>query len=116
MKLILNYKTNGSCQKFTNSSPYPIPFIYSVYGSTKLNRSGLFLNIIGMNFRDYSIVTFLNYVLPVIFYSSESVMVYIPQDIPNGVYFVQMFNDYYSSNIVDFTFTNPQITSTTTPS
>ena len=115
MKLILNYKTNGACRKFTNSSPYPIPVIYSVYGFTKLNRSGLFLTILGMNFRDYSIVTFLNYVLPVIFYSSESVMVYIPQYTPNGIYSIQMFNDYYSSNIVNFTFTNPKITPITTP-
>ena len=111
MKLLLNNRSEKACKKFSNSYPYPIPSIYSVYGSTKANRSGIFLSIIGLNFRDYSVVTFLNNILPVIFYSSESVMVYFPQDVPNGVYSVQMYNEYYTSNIVYFNFTNPTVSS-----
>jgi len=109
MNFSLNNKTGtGSrtrtCNKFTYTSPAPVPFIYSVYSIYKPYRGGLYLIITGINFRDYSMVHFENLVLPVIFYSSESVMVRIPQDISSTCsYSVQLFNGYYESNIVYYT-------------
>lgn len=105
MNFSLNNKTGTrTCTKFINTSPAPVPFIYSVYSVNKPYRGGLYLIIIGINFRDYSIVKFENLVLPVIFYSSESVMVRIPQDISSTCsYTVQLFNGYYESNIVYYT-------------
>lgn len=110
MNFTLNNKTGtGSrtraCNKFTYTSPAPIPSIYSVYSVNQPYRGGLYLIIIGINFRDYSIVKFENLVLPVIFYSSESVMVRIPQDISSCTYSytVQLFNGYYESNIAYYT-------------
>ena len=102
MNFSLNNKTGTrTCAKFINTSPAPVPFIYSVYSVNRPYRGGLYLIIIGTNFRDYSIVKFDNLVLPVIFYSSSSVMVRIPQDITSTCsYTIQLFNGYYESNIV----------------
>jgi hypothetical protein len=98
-----NRTGSGSCVQFTNTSPAPVPFIYSVYSVTHPIRGGLYLVIIGMNFRQYSVVQIANLLLPVIFYSSESVMVHIHESLYSGIYTVQMFNEYYSSNIVNYT-------------
>uniref|UniRef100_A0A6C0E2L5 IPT/TIG domain-containing protein n=1 Tax=viral metagenome TaxID=1070528 RepID=A0A6C0E2L5_9ZZZZ len=105
MNFSLNNKTGTKrCNKFTNTSPAPVPFIYSVYSVNKPYRGGLYLIIIGINFRDYSVVKFENLVLPVIFYSSESVMVRIPETISSSIsYTVQLVNGYYESNIVYYT-------------
>jgi hypothetical protein len=78
-----------------------VPIIYSVYSEYITNRGVYFINISGDNFREYSIVQFGPNIVPAVFLGSQSLLLYIPTNYPQGIYSVQVFNDLYGSNIVN---------------
>jgi hypothetical protein len=104
--LNLTYRTSV-CKGFTPST-YPIltPSIsslssyYSIVGSTTL------ITIVGDNFREFSIVKLGGNTVNSNFISSTQISFYVPYNYSYGTYSIQVFNDNYGSNVVDFTIDN----------
>jgi hypothetical protein len=102
----MSINRTGACKSFAISYPILTPFInnlssyYSVVGATTL------VTIFGNNFRDFSVVKFAASSISSIFISSTQISFYIPNTYSYGTYSIQVFNDIYGSNVVDFTIDN----------
>lgn len=102
--MISNLKKSTACSSFIGNK-YPIisPYItslssnYSVVGSTTL------LTLFGSNFRDFSVIRFGTTDIVTIFISSSQLSFYIPTSYSAGTYPIQVFNDNFGSNVMDFT-------------
>ena len=94
----LNYISNRCTGFISKKYPGTVPIIYSLYSKYVSNRGVYFVSILGDNFRDYSVVRFGPNIVPAVFLGSQSLLLYISTDYPQGIYSVQVFNDIYSSN------------------
>jgi len=108
MSNILNLTYKKSICKNLIQTNYPIltPYInslssyYSIVGATTL------ITMFGNNFRDFSEVRFGNNTLTSQFINSSQISFYIPYSYTYGTYSIQVFNDNFGSNVIDFTIDN----------
>ena len=104
--LNLTYRTSV-CKGFIPTS-YPVltPYInslssyYSIVGATTL------ITMFGNNFRDFSIVKLGANTINSHFINSSQISFYVPYNYTYGTYSIQVFNETYGSNVVDFTIDN----------
>ena len=101
LKPNLTYKKSGCAGFVSRKYPGTVPIIYYVSSQYVNDRGVYFINILGENFRDYSIVQFGPNIVRAVFLNSQLLLVYIDTNYPVGTYTVQVFNDLYSSNIVN---------------
>jgi hypothetical protein len=102
------YLTHKPNYKRFNRTPYPglNPYIiklssyYSVIGATTL------ITIYGSNFRDYSTINIGTISVPIIFLNSSQISFYVPIHLKYGTYAIQVINDTYVSNTVNFNIDN----------
>jgi hypothetical protein len=99
----MSYK-NNSCSGWNNPSSIssnPVITSLSSYFSP-LGATPLVV-INGVNFRSYSVISFGGYYPSTIFISSDQIQFYVPNSVTTtGNYPVQIFNDIYPSNIVNY--------------
>ena len=99
----MSYK-NISCLGWNNPSSIssnPVITSLSSYFSP-LGATPLVV-INGINFRSYSVISFGGYFPSTIFISSDQIQFYVPNTVTTtGNYPVQIFNDIYPSNIVNY--------------
>lgn len=92
------------CRKNTLiSKPLLIPTIFSLSSYYNRLKGATIITIYGTNFRDYSIVYFGTALATSVFFNSEIINIYIPKDYETGTYPIQVINDQYESNIVNYT-------------
>lgn len=92
------------CRKNTLiSKPLLIPTIFSLSSYFNRLKGVTIISIYGINFRDYSVVYFGKVVATSVFFNSEIINIYIPQNYETGTYPIQVINDQYESNIVNYT-------------
>jgi hypothetical protein len=100
-KLNLTYRSGGCRGFLPKQYPGTVPIIYSASAKYVPNRGVIFVTLLGDNFRNYSIVTIGSNIIPVLFLGSQALLLYLSTNYPPGNYPVQVFNDQYSSNIVN---------------
>jgi hypothetical protein len=101
--LTLTYR-KSICKKFKSQiKSLFIPTIFSLSSYFNKVKGTTFIYISGQNFRDYSIVYFGTKMATSVFINSENMVIYIPQNYLSGTYSVQVFNDQFESNIVNYT-------------
>ena len=92
------------CRKNTlTSKPLLIPTIFSISSYFNRLKGVTIISIYGTNFREYSVVYFGKVVATSVFFNSENINIYIPQNYETGTYAIQVINDQYDSNIVNYT-------------
>lgn len=98
----INLTYGGNLCKNKISSTYPLlqPYINSALQNYNPRFKLIVVTLYGYNFRDYSILTFGNNILPFIFISSTILYFYIPNTTPSGNYNITLQNDTYISNII----------------
>ena len=102
-RLPLTYK-ESVCKKYKSAGlPLLIPFIFSLSSYFNRLKGVTIISIYGQNFREYSIVYFGTQLSTSVFINSENINIYIPQNYPSNTYPIQIFNDQYESNIVNYT-------------
>ena len=84
---------------------YPVvnPYINSLSSSYSVVGATTLLTIFGTNFRDFSSIHFGSTEPQTIFISSSQISFYVPSTLSFGTYPIQVFNDNFGSNVVDFT-------------
>lgn len=96
--------TTGLCQGWANpniNSIYPtISYLSTTYSPAGGNT---LVAIFGTNFKLYSTVKFGTQTPTMIFINSGQIDFYVPNTIPSGINLVQVFNDTYASNVVEYT-------------
>jgi len=101
--LALTYR-KSICKKFKPQiKPLFIPTIFSLSSYFNEVKGTTFIDISGQNFGDYSVVYFGTKTATSVFINSENLVIYIPENYSSGTYSVQVFNDQYGSNIVNYT-------------
>jgi hypothetical protein len=98
----LNLTYGGNLCKNIIPSTFPIlrPYIYSALQNYNPKFKVEIVTLYGYNFRDYSILSFGNNILPFIFISSTILYFYIPNTIPSGNYNITLQNDTNISNTI----------------
>lgn len=101
--LSLTYR-ESICRKHNlTTRPLLIPVIYSLSGYFNRLKGVTIITIFGESFRDYSIVYFGPVVATSVFINSQHIQIFIPQNYNPDIYRVQVINDQYKSNVVDYT-------------
>lgn len=101
--LPLTYR-ESICRKHNlTTRPLLVPVIDSLSGYVNKLKGATIITIFGGNFRDYSIVYFGTVVATSVFINSEHLQIFIPQNYNSGIYSIQVINDQYNSNVVDYT-------------
>jgi hypothetical protein len=99
--------TTGLCQGWTSpNTNYVIPTITNLSGTYSPAGGTTLIAIFGTNFKLYSTVKFGTYTPTMIFISSNQIDFYVPASQPSGTNPVQVFNDIYGSNVVEYTLDN----------
>jgi hypothetical protein len=97
----------GLCQGWVNpSTNYAVPTISYLTGTSSPVGGTTLVAIFGTNFKLYSTVKFGTYSPTMIFISSQQIDFYVPTSLPSGNNPVQVFNDTYGSNVVEYTLEN----------
>jgi hypothetical protein len=104
--LNLTYRTSVCKSYIPTSYPLLTPYINSLSSYYSIVGSTTSITMFGNNFRDFSIVTFGGKSINSYFINSNQISFYIPYNFTYGTYSIQVFNDNYGSNIVDFTIDN----------
>ena len=94
---------------FYQGWPNPSATLSITYLSSTYSPSGasVLVAIIGKNFRTTSTIKFGTYSPTMIFISSEQIDFYVPNTATFGTYPVQVFNDFVSSNIIEYNIDSP---------
>lgn len=101
------YLTTSQSQGWsTPNSNYATPTITSLSGTYSPVGGTTLVIIFGTNFRLYSTIKFGTYTPSVIFINSGQIDFYVPSTASYGVYPVQVFNDVFGSNTVEYTLDN----------
>lgn len=97
----------GLCQGWANPvTNYAVPTISYLTGTSSPVGGTTLVAIFGTNFKLYSTVKFGTYSPTMIFISSQQIDFYVPTSSPSGNNPVQVFNDTYGSNVVEYTLEN----------
>ena len=98
------FLTSGLCQGWANpNTNYTTPTISSLSGTSSPVGGNTLVAIFGSNFKLYSTIKFGTYTPNMIFVSSNQIDFYIPNFAISGINPVQVFNDIYGSNVVEYT-------------
>jgi len=98
------FLTTGLCQGWANpNTNYTTPTISSLSGTSSPVGGNTLVAIFGSNFKLYSTIKFGTYTPNMIFVSSNQIDFYIPNFAISGINPVQVFNDIYGSNVVEYT-------------
>lgn len=93
----------GLCQGWVPpGTNYAIPTINYMSGTYSPAGATTLIAIFGTNFKLYSTIKFGTYTPTMIFISSQQIDFYVPTTADPGTYPVQVFNDIYGSNIVNY--------------
>jgi hypothetical protein len=96
--------TTGLCQGWVvPGGNFPTPNITYMSGTYSPAGGTTLIAIFGTNFRLYSTIKFGTYTPTMIFINSGQIDFYVPTSAKFGIYPVQVFNDVYGSNIVNYT-------------
>ena len=99
----------GLCQGWASpNTNYAVPTITFLSGTYSPAGSTTLIAIFGTNFKLYSTIKFGTYTPTMIFISSGQIDFYVPTSAPSGSTLVQVFNDTYGSNVVDYTIDDAQ--------
>jgi len=99
--LNLNLTYGGNlCNNIIKTYPNISPYIYSALQNFNTKFNIIVVSLYGYNFRDYSILSLGNNILPFIFINSTIIYFNIPNTIPSGNYNIKLQNDGYISNII----------------
>ena len=100
----------GLCQGWSSpNTNYSVPTITSLSGTYSPAGGTTLVGIFGTNFKLFSTVKFGTYTPTMIFISSMQIEFYVPTSAPSGTTLVQVFNDNYASNIVEYTLDDTSI-------
>jgi hypothetical protein len=97
---------SGACQGWTPPGNLFAPTITYLSGTYSPAGGTTLVAIFGTNFKLYSTIKFGSYTPTMIFINSGQIDFYVPASAPYGTYPVQVFNDPYGSNIVNYTIDN----------
>ena len=98
------FLTSGLCQGWANpNTNYTTPTISSLSGTSSPVGGNTLVAVFGTNFKLYSTIKFGTYTPNIIFISSNQIDFYIPNFAISGINPVQVFNDIYGSNVVEYT-------------
>jgi len=98
------FLTTGLCQGWANpNTNYTTPTISFLSGTSSPVGGNTLVAIFGTNFKLYSTIKFGTYTPNMIFVSSNQIDFYIPNFAISGINPVQVFNDIYGSNVVEYT-------------
>jgi len=101
--------TTGLCQGWVPpGTNYAVPVISYLSGTYSPAGATTLVAIFGTNFKLYSTIKFGTFTPTMIFISSQQIEFYVPNTAPGGgsIYTVQVFNDTYGSNVVNYTLDN----------
>jgi hypothetical protein len=101
--------TAGLCQGWVPpGTNYSVPVISYLSGTYSPAGATTLVAIFGSNFKLYSTIKFGTFTPTMIFISSQQIEFYVPNTAPGGgsIYPVQVFNDTYGSNVVNYTLDN----------
>jgi hypothetical protein len=96
----------GLCQGWVPpGTNYAVPTITYMSGTYSPAGATTLIAIFGTNFKLYSTIKFGTFTPTMIFISSQQIDFYVPTTAPGGgsIYPVQVFNDTYGSNVVNYT-------------
>ena len=98
------FLTSGLCQGWANpNTNYTTPTISSLSGTSSPVGGNTLVAVFGTNFKLYSTIKFGPYTPNMIFISSNQIDFYIPNFAISGINPVQVFNDIYGYNVVEYT-------------
>jgi hypothetical protein len=97
----------GLCQGWVPpGTNYAVPTITYMSGTYSPAGATTLIAIFGTNFKLYSTIKFGTFTPTMIFISSQQIDFYVPTTADFGTYPVQVFNDTYGSNVVNYTVDN----------
>ena len=97
----------GLCQGWVPpGTNYAVPTINYMSGTYSPAGATTLIAIFGTNFKLYSTIKFGTFTPTMIFISSLQIDFYVPTTASPGIYPVQVFNDIYASNFVNYTLDN----------
>lgn len=102
-RLPLTYRESICRKPSLTTRPLLIPVINSLSGYFNRVKGVTIITIFGESFREYSIVYFGPIVATSVFINSEHIQIFIPQNYISDIYTIQVINDQYKSNVVDYT-------------
>lgn len=101
--------TTGLCQGWSNpGTNYSVPTISFLSGTYSPVGGTTLVAIFGANFKLFSTIKFGTYTPTMIFINSEQIDFYVPSSAQSGNNPVQVFNDTYGSNTVEYTLEQAQ--------
>ena len=98
-KTINQYKV---CKKLQNNQyPNITPVILEAYSYLDETNEQSIVTLLGINFRNFSIVKLGEIPVEFVYISSELIFFKVPRDIPSGLYPTVIINDGISSNTIN---------------